>query len=314
MFECRPDCAFVVSTHDHDLPLQIPAARVILLRSCNFTRGNVQNWDADELSVDSPIEDSIKRDLLGGRRKLLFVEGTEDSLDKSIYSLIFPMASVIPKGSCRDVERTVEGIRGVESIHWIRAFGIIDGDGLPTDEVHGRKERGVYVLPLYSVESIYYHPNIIEFIARRQANLTGGDGSTMAERAINVAVGAISGDVTRLTQKVAKRLVRKSIIEQLPSDDTLLNGKSIALENKAEVILANRKKQLDNAVANCDWESILKMCSIHETRALKRISESLRFPNRQAYEDAVRQLLRTDKGAVDSVRKLFVELFERLSE
>ena len=315
LFERRPDCGFVVSTHDHDLPLQIPAARVLLLRSCDFTRGNVQNWDADEIPSDSSIEDGIKRDLLGGRRKILFVEGTEHSLDKSLYSLIFPMVSVIPKGSCGDVEHAVEGVRGAESFHWIHAFGIIDGDGVQPEQVQRKRNKGVYVLPLYSIESIYYHPIVIARVAARLAtSITGGDAHRMAAEAIKAAVGAMRGDTKRLTEKVVKRLIRNSMIEQVPSGDVLLSGENITLQNEAKTALATRINELDNAVLNCDWEAILKLCSVRETGSLEVISRSLGFSKRRAYEDSVRHLLHTDERAVDLVRDLFGDLFDRLSE
>lgn len=50
LFSLRPNCGFVVSTHDHDLPLQIPEARIILLRSYQFSGQNATSWEADELS------------------------------------------------------------------------------------------------------------------------------------------------------------------------------------------------------------------------------------------------------------------------
>ena len=100
LFKKRPDCGFVISTHDHDLPLEIRGARALLLRSCSFNGQVAQAWDADELPADAKVDEFLKRDLLGARRKILFVEGTESSLDKPLYSLIFPMVSVIPKGNC----------------------------------------------------------------------------------------------------------------------------------------------------------------------------------------------------------------------
>ncbi len=314
LFEHRLDCGFLVSTHDHDLPLQMPTARILLLRSCNFSGKNVESWDADELPVNMPVKDDTKRDLLGGRRKILFVEGAEHSLDKSLYSLIFPMVSVIPKGSCRNVEHAVEGARGAESFHWIRAFGIIDGDGYQPEQVEKKREKGVYALPLYSVESIYYHPIVIKYVARRQAKVTGADAPAMTEKALEAAVESISGHTERLSQKVVRRLIRKLITEQLPNDDVLLSGQDVMLKNNAVDILAERKNELDDAVANHNWESILKMCSVRETASRDRISESLRFPTRRDYEDAVRQLIMTDESAVASVRALFGDLFERLSE
>ena len=141
LFQRRSDCAFVVSTHDHTLPLEVPDARILLLRSCKFDGRNVQSWEADELPANTLIDESLKRDLVGARRKILFVEGTETSLDKKMYSLIFPMVSMIPKGSCHDVERAVSGLRAGEGFHWLRAFGIVDGDGYGSDQIQAKKTR-----------------------------------------------------------------------------------------------------------------------------------------------------------------------------
>ena len=57
------------------------------------------------------IDEDLKRDILGARRKMLFVEGVEGSLDMPLYSIVFPNVSVIPKGSTREVESVVSAIR-----------------------------------------------------------------------------------------------------------------------------------------------------------------------------------------------------------
>ena len=244
LFERRADCGFVVSTHDYDLPLQIPSSRILLLRSCNFNGRNVEGWEADELSANLPIDDSIKRDLLGGRRRILFVEGVEHSLDKSLYSLIFPMVSVIPKGDCRDVEHAVRGARGAEAFHWLRAFGIIDGDGYLPDQVHAKRNEGVYALPFYSVEAIYYHPKIVEYIAARQAGVIGGDASNLIRTALAEAVDSIRDHTERLSQKVVKKSVRKLIIEQLPSDDVLSAGQPLPYTTTLRAFLPQERGRL----------------------------------------------------------------------
>ena len=172
LFERRPDCGFVISTHDHNLPLAHTGARTLLLRSCTFDRQRRGNWEADELPVGSSIDDSLKRDLLGARRKILFVEGTDESLDKSLYSIVFPMVSVIPKGNCHGVEKAVVGARSAETLHWLRAFGIVDSDGLEATEIAAKRKRGVYAMPYYSVEAVYFHPEVIQWIASRMAAST----------------------------------------------------------------------------------------------------------------------------------------------
>lgn len=205
LFERRPDCGFVISTHDHDLSLGNPGARTLLLRSCNFEGPNVQSWEADELAVDAPIDDILKRDLLGARRKILFVEGIESSLDKPLYSLIFPMVSVIPKGNCREVEQTVVGARAGERFHWLQAFGIADGDGLDADQIEKKCALGIYALHYYSVEAIYFHPQLLEMIAIRQTTVLGGDAGQLVREAIAAGIASVKDHTDRLSRKVAKK-------------------------------------------------------------------------------------------------------------
>lgn len=312
LFERRADCGFVVSTHDHDLPLEVNGARTLLLRSCSFNGRNVQSWEADELPAESPIDDILKRDLLGARRKILFVEGSESSLDKPLYSLIFPMVSVIPKGTCRDVEQAVAGSRAGEGFHWLRAFGIADGDGFDPDQIAAKRERGTYVLPFYSVEAIYFHPQIVEWIAARNAAVTGDDAGVLTEAALNAGIAAVAGHTERLSQKVAKKAVRKFIQDQLPSDDDLLAGQEVEVVNNAPAIHAERKAELDAAVQAADWLTIVTRCPVRESPAIGNIAAALGFQRVDDYEKAVRHLISTDDNALAFVRGLFDNLFDQL--
>lgn len=312
LFERRSDCRFVISTHDHDLPLEVPGARTLLLRSCNFNGQNVQGWEADELPADTLIDDILKRDLLGARRKILFVEGTESSLDKPLYSLIFPFVSVIPKGSCRDVEHAVVGSRAGEGFHWLRAFGIVDGDGYTPDQAKAKQEKGVYALPFYSVEAIYFHPQIIEKIAHRQAEVSGDNAALIIEKALAAGVAAIADHTDRLSLKVAKKAVKKLILDQLPNDDTLMAGQDFTVKNDAKDILAKRKTELDEAVNHNDWGAILTKCPVRESSALSGIVSELGFRKIEDYEKAVRQLLAKDASALAFARSLFGNLLDQL--
>jgi hypothetical protein len=78
------------------------------------------SWDVDLLPADTEIDETLKLDVLGARKKILFVEGTHQSLDGPLYALLFPDVSIIAKASCRDVELAVVGIRGAGNLHWVR--------------------------------------------------------------------------------------------------------------------------------------------------------------------------------------------------
>ena len=312
LFARRRDCGFVISTHDHDLPLAMPEASVLLVRSCSFSGGQVENWEADVLRQDAAIDEQLKRELIGARRKVLFVEGTESSLDKALYNLIFPMASVIPKGSRREVERVVAGVRAGESFHWLRAFGIVDGDGCGSSQGSLESSVGLYSLPVYAVEGLYYHPGIIERVARRQAAVRGDASSELVSRALAAGVASVRGDTERLSRKAAKKVVRERLYRAIPNDDDLLRGESVSVPNDAKEILAERKRELEDAVERSDWSALVAKCPVQESGALGAISTALGFRNRKEYEGAVRHLLSTDDEALALVRGLFGDLVESL--
>ena len=292
LFARRPDCSFVISTHDHNLPLTHPTAGTLLLRSCTFNGPKVQSWDADELPAGSPIDDNLRRDLLGARRSILFVEGTERSLDKSLYSIVFPMVSVIPKGSCHEVEEAVVGARSSEALHWLRAVGIVDSDGLEGADIAAKRGHEIYAVPFYSVEALYFHPQVIRWVASRVVSIHGGDAGQLAQHAIAAGVAAIRGHTERLSRKAAKKVIRRSVIEQIPGDDNLLRVRGpIVIVNEPEEVHARYMRQLESAVEQGDWET-------------KR-AETLRKPGRYQAGDTV--YLVVAKGRTGRVNKRWVQ-------
>ena len=312
LLERRPDCSFVISTHDHDLPLEKPQARTLLLRSCSFNGKDVQNWDADELPASAPIDDTLKRDLIGARRNIIFVEGTEQSLDKPLYSLVFPLASIIPKGNRHSVEQAVVGARAADALHWLKVFGITDNDGLSSNQISDKRDQGIYAIPYYSVEAIYFHPRIIQKIASRQAAVSGDEGSELASSAIAAAIGAVKDHTDRLSKKATKKAIRESILAQIPNDDELLSGEDITLVNHGTDMHMARIEQLDRAVKTGNWLEILTTCPVRESNALDTVSTALRFRKREDYLRAVKHLITEDLEELEFVRSLFNGLCEQI--
>ena len=103
LFDLRKDCAFIISTHEIDLVIANPEARVLMLRSCQWRSDKCVAWDAEVLKPNSQLPETArlteetKRAILGSRKRILFVEGDSDrSLDFSLYRILYPGISVIP--------------------------------------------------------------------------------------------------------------------------------------------------------------------------------------------------------------------------
>ncbi|MBW4444273.1 MAG: AAA family ATPase [Plectolyngbya sp. WJT66-NPBG17] len=305
LFSKRRDCAFVVSTHDTMLPLDNPSARTLLIRGCTYSGSSVISWDVDLVPPDTYIDDDLKKDILGGRRKLLFIEGTEQSLDKPLYSLIFPNVSIVAKSSCRDVEHAVNSIRDSVNFHWLHAFGIIDNDRRVETDINRLRERGVYALPVFSVESIYYHPCIQCLVAQRYAAVTGEDAYSRLDSAKTAAIEAIRPHLQRMSQRTAEKVLREEVFRHLPTQRKIATGQPIQISINVVDAVAVERQQLQSALDLGDLTKIISCYPIRETPALDKIAKELGFQNREQYERTVRKLLIDNDDALSFVKSLF---------
>ena len=146
LIEQRRDCIFIFSTHDITLPLAIPNAGVLCFQKYNWMVKNfVDTFNIDILDKSDNLPEDLKQDILGARDKILFVEGEENSLDLKIYSALFPnfRGSIKPKGNYHDVERSVNGLKKTESLHYVKAFGLVDRDFRHDGSINTLVKKGV---------------------------------------------------------------------------------------------------------------------------------------------------------------------------
>lgn len=135
----------------------------------------------------------------------------------------------------------------------MRAFGIVDSDGLEGADIAAKREHGVYAVPFYSVEALYFHPQVVHWIASRVVTIHGGDAAQLAQDAIAAGVAAIRGHTERLSRKAAKKVIRRSVVEQIPSDDNLLRARGpVLILNTREDVHARYMRQLESAVEQGD--------------------------------------------------------------
>ncbi len=175
LFDKRLDCAFVISTPELSLPIECANNRTVIVRDSRTQGETVVAWDLDVLDEDDELDDLLKETIMGSRRRILFVEGNSSSLDKPLYELLFPNISVSAEATCGDVEKCVDGVRASAALHWVSAFGIVDQDQLGTEKRASLIAKNIHPISVYSVEGLYYHPQIQRSVAHRQASVTGSD-------------------------------------------------------------------------------------------------------------------------------------------
>ena len=290
LFEKRKDCVFVISTHDIFLPIDHSESSVLLVRDCRWAGKNIQDWEADLISETDDIPANIKEGILGAKRNILFVEGENGSLDKQIYQLIFPNMTVISQKSCREVERAVEGIRGTESLHWINAFGLIDADDRTTEQIQVLKDKGIAALKSYSVESLYYHTEIISKIAERYSEVSGKSKEDLYTYATAKILENIIPHKERLCSRLCEKQVRNETFSNLPKHTDILGRGEFKLEINLTEFLEKEEEIFDSLRQDSNLNGLIERYPIRETPVINGIVTGLGL-NKDTYEGAVRKLI-----------------------
>jgi predicted ATP-dependent endonuclease of OLD family len=241
----RRDCAFIVSTHELMLATDTTDASTMLVRGCEYDGQNVRSWAVDLLASVAAIDEELRHDVLGARRKILFVEGTAQSRDAPLYSLLFPHVSIVPKKGCREVEYAVRGLRGAPDMHWINAWGIVDNDQRSAENIARLREGHIWALSHYSVESLHFHPKIVARVAERQSQLIGGDPTRMMRAAIERAVNATLAQKEHLIASAVLRQVRRQISECLPTRDDMWSSETVKVEVDLAALRVDEEVRFD---------------------------------------------------------------------
>ncbi len=298
----RTDCSFLISTHELELPAECPDSKVVMVRSCLWQRDQA-SWDIDVIDSSRPIPDDLRIDILGSRRKILFVEGINGSLDRPLYALLFPTISVRSRESCREVERSVSGLRGTEDTHHVQAFGLIDNDGMDAGKIASYEAKGIYPLPVHAVESLYYAEEIIAAVAARQAETLGVDPIKLTEEAATKGLASLDVKQMRhLASRVAERQMREALLSNMPERTTLLHESTPEISVTVRSPFPTELARIQDLHAEKDLHAIISHYPVRESGVLDAIAKSLKFPSRSDYEKAALARLGADGKLQDMLR------------
>ena len=316
LFGQRQDCAFVISTHEIALTIANPTARVMMLRSCRWQGNRPVAWDAEFLKSGEHLPEVLKRDILGSRRRILFVEGMHNSRDLPLYGALFPELSVIPKGSCNEVIRAVNGLRSSQQQHDVEAFGLIDRDDRQLKETEKLAEGGIFALDVCSVESLYYCSDAIEAVAHRQAESLGSDPHEMISAATQNALSAIADECGLPERMAAMRSERRvrSRIEELTPDWRMImrSSEHIAIPTTVASPYPSEMAQFNDLVNAGDLNGLIVRYPLRKSNVFDRISQTMRCADGADYERILVARVREDDALARKLKDCIKPLAELL--
>lgn len=315
LIEARPDCGFVVSTHDLDLIERIDLINnsIYLVKDVTWSpHGTPVGWNIQKLPDRKPLQESARRAILGGRQKVLFVEGESGSLDLSLLSILFPEYSVNSAGSSDSVQKIVSGLQSTEELHWVSANGIIDGDARGSEEIDKLKKKNILVLPVNEIESLYYLPRIMEIQARRQAEHLDEDWQNLFQDAQEKALDSISRTevLQHLAAANADKILRRSALACLP-DKNALKSLSEDISFSLRSPYSEELNRLQTAVEHKDLTEIVKQFSIRDSGFPTAVAKALRYSSKEDYQRAVTVTIHRDDPLRNYLRELIMSGFPK---
>ncbi len=309
LIESRRDCAFVISTHELTLPSFFKESTVVSINSCTYENNKPTQWNVTVIKkydeALNGLDEQVKADILGARNDMLFVEGTQSSLDAELYAALFDNVSVISKEKCDLVEQAVKGLRNNNAAHWINAIGIIDNDNKVPSQIEKLNSNFVFSLSVHSIESIYYHPKMIKWVlySVKDTNLT----STVDEcfgKVCEIIRSALEEKKENLCCRAIEKKIRAEVMSSIPTQKDIREGGIYSKEIDFSSFLNDEIIYFDNLMDSSDLDSLVGRYPIRETNLLTPIAKQCGFLDKKRYELNVIRVIKNNSDARNFVLSL----------
>jgi hypothetical protein len=232
----------------------------------------------------------------------------------ALYRILFPNVTVEARGGCHEVIATVRSLRAISELHWLAAYGIVDRDGRSEEEIERLRQMGIHVLPVSTVESLYYHPKAIRLVADQQAATFDCDGASLAADAEARALEEIEKCRESMIHARCRPALEQDVLASLWQGEGPWHSSAINLPINPAAMLAAEGTVFDDLLANKDLVGLVARYGIKKTGFAAAVAQALRFQKLDHYPEALRARLKADAAARETLIRLFGDLPQLLAE
>ena len=312
----RPDCSFLMITHDIEFAATRVAKKYVIR---NYYSDPA--WDISEIP-DSELDEQTITLILGSRKPILFVEGEKTSLDMETYRLCYPEWTVIPKGSCKDVIQAVSSLRKLNEdmpILNIKCAGIVDRDTRDSAQIQELEEQDIKVLRYSEIENIFSLSSVAYEILKIEGftdyELNNKKEQFEAELLDHIK-NELSGD--KLEVFVAKRLHRRidAYLKKIDFADTkngneikdkLSSELSVLTESEINKWISEMRDEIQECIKNEDIDRLL--CIYENKGLLAKTASILASTSKSNFEGwLMRQLKVPNNSLLQAIKSVLPEL------
>lgn len=254
----RPDCAFLLITHDLEFAAS-RAGKKYVVQSYAPASG----WIIEDVPETEGFSEELVTLILGSRKPILFVEGEQASLDLAFYRACYPGWTVVPRGGCEGVIHSVVTMRRNAAFTRVQCAGLVDADGHNEADRASLADNGIQILPVSEIENLLLLPAV----SRAILEMNDLDGGELEEKLATLKAAILAdASVEKNVNEVVLGYCRRRIDRMLKQID-FSTDKSIAdltasytartAELDVTVLAAEIETKIGAAVASGDLAALL---------------------------------------------------------
>lgn len=228
----RKDCLFIYITHDVNFAAQHEISDKVWVKSFD---GSKWEW---EYLPESLLPEPLLIELVGNQKPVLFVEGSRESYDYKLYSLLYPEFLIIPCGGCSQVIQNTKAYTDTPGLAKIQAYGIIDRDYRSEESLQKLVDKRIYSLKVAEVENLFLIEPLIKFLSER----FGEDGQKVFDEVKDYVVN----------QRFKKQIEEQVNAATIAALKTELSGLDINAKK------LDPQKSFENALTSISVEDVYK--------------------------------------------------------
>jgi len=289
----REDCSFMIVTHDLSLPRDFPDSKILLFREFIYPN----KWRLEQIDDLSKISEDVAEAILGSKDKLLFVEGQKNSLDFSLYSILYENCTVQPVNNCAAVMSMTKSVIASTALHRIDAYGIIDNDQMSEEKISKLKEDNIFAIKVHSVEGLYYHPETILLISEYLKNTGFNLPDSFLESVSKFIIEGFNEKKLDYIVDAQMRKIREFTFQTLPKKADIKNKASWSISHDSpniKTLMEHEESKMGILINNGDIERLVTTYNIKRSGIPDKISKLMGLSDRVKYEDLVRSRARKD--------------------
>ncbi|MGL5789335.1 MAG: DUF4435 domain-containing protein, partial [Bacteroidales bacterium] len=255
------------------------------------------------------IPEDLYMEILGSRKPLLFIEGTEhNSIDSKLYPFIFTDHTVKALGGCTKVIETTKAFAEQLRFHLMKVHGIVDRDRRTNDEVDYLRRNNIYVPEVAEVENFLMLEPVIKAVATRMLKNPDIVFSELKQNVLRLFHEDLQSQALLHTRHRVRRQIELMIDRRVTDISELEDHISKLTENyNTKSIYENLITEFQQYIDKGNYNDILRVYNQKGLLPRSRILQMCGISTKEAYITFILSLLKEDKKEAFEIRKAIKE-------